>query len=235
MPASPTRSRHAVACAIRAARRSTTLALLLFAAGAAGCASGGTIDLVEACPRTSFRTEGPVLSAAAVHLRLDGRPLIEHGKDTYLGESRVEEQRFKTPVAESVLAVVARDLKDSGLFRAATYRRSGLPFRVDLDLLHAYAAVDSGLTALVPILPTSSLEAVVDLRVVFTDEDGRVFLDERFVARKSGSAALVQGGEAPAAALFALALRDAVDQALRRMASAHAAFWSQYPAASRRS
>jgi hypothetical protein len=199
----------------------------------AGCASGGPIDLVAACPRTAYRAPGPPLAPAALHLRLDARPLVEHGRESYLGESHLAEQQFTVPVAESLLGALARDVRDAGVFRAASFRREGLPFRLDVDLLHAYAAVDSGFTGLFPVLPASSVDSKVEIRVVFTDEDGRVYLDERFTAQRKASAASVDGDRS-AAALFGATLRDVIDQILPRLTSSYTEFWRRYPAELRR-
>lgn len=217
---------------LRATAARAASAALLFL-GAAGCASDDPIDLVGACPRTTVAFARPPLDPVAVRLRLDARPLVEHGRESYLGESHVAEQQFKTPVAESLLAVFVRDLKDSRLFKTATLRPGPRAYRVDVDVLHAYASYGTGLTSIVPLLPTSSLRSEVALRVVFSDEDGRVYLDERFEARRDSATAPIAGARGSSADLFGAVLRDVVDRVLVALDASYDAFWSRYPAESR--
>ncbi|HYC76261.1 MAG TPA: hypothetical protein VEI02_01425, partial [Planctomycetota bacterium] len=150
----------------------------------AGCASSEPIDFVgESCPPTALRFPPPApADACYVRLRQDARPLVEHGRDSYIGANRLGEQQFKAPLAESILRVLARDLRLSGLCRTASLRTGGRPWRLDVDVLHATASFTQGLPDLVPVIP-AALEAHVELRLVFSDEDGRVYLDRTFEAR----------------------------------------------------
>lgn len=215
------------------ARRFRNFALaVLICLCSASCGSTQAIDLVAACPTSAVAFAPPALGPALVRLRMDARPLIEHGRESYLGESHVAEQQFKVPVAESLLTILLRDMSAATLFRPASRRAADQPFRVDFDILHASATYTSGLSSVLPVVP-SSLEARLELRFVFTDSDGRVFLDESFVEKRDGSVSAFGGTKQAAAGLLGLAARDLVDRALRRMHDSYFEFWGKYPAESR--
>ena len=203
-----------------------------FAVCGAGCGSTQAVDLVAACPTSTTAFAPPALGAAMVRLRLDARPLIEHGRESYLGESHVAEQQFRVPVAESLLTILLRDMSSATLFQPVSRRAADQPFRVDFDILHASATYTSGLSSVVPVLP-SSLEANLELRFVFTDADGRVFLNESFSEKREGSVSAFGGTKQAAAGLLGLAARDVVDRAIRRMHESYFEFWRKYPAESR--
>ena len=163
---------------------------------------------------------------------MDARPLVEHGRESYLGESHVAEQQFKVPVPEALLTVLARDFRRAGLFSFASRRSFGQRFRVDFDIVHAAATYTSGLQNVLPVLP-STLEAHLALRVVFTDEDGRLYLDEVFEERRDGSTSSFGGPREAAAGLLGAAARAAVDRAVRAARSSYDAFWARFPVESR--
>jgi hypothetical protein len=217
-----------------ASRRPRGAGAALFAAALAlaGCGSTDPVDLVAACPPTEVALPGPTLGTAWVRLRMDARPLIEHGRESYLGESHVAEQQFKVPVPEALLTVLARDLRRAGLFSFASRRSLGQRFRVDFDILHAAATYTSGLQSVLPVLP-SSLEAHLALRIVVTDEDGRLYLDEVFDERRGGSTSTFGGPREAAAGLLGAAARAAIDRAAVAARSSYDAFWARFPVESR--
>jgi hypothetical protein len=208
------------------------LALIVASFALTGCGSSRPVDLVAACPATTVSFAPRTLGPALVRLRMDARPLVEHGRESYLGESHVGEQQFKVPVPESLLTILLRDAAQSALFRPVSRRAADQPFRVDFDILHASASYTAGLSSVIPVVP-SSLEAVLEMRFVFTDEDGRVFLDERFSSRKEGSVSAFGGTREAAAALLGQATREVADQALSRLHASYFEFWNRYPAESR--
>jgi hypothetical protein len=195
------------------------------------CGSTTPVDLVEECPTTTVRLPPPPFGPAIVRISLDARPVSEHGRDRYLGERRVGDQEFRAPVAEALLIVAARDLRASGLFSSASLRGDA-PYRFDIEIRHAYAAYGSALSDVVPIFP-SGLEAVADLRVVFGDVDGRVFMDERFVERRDGSSVALEGRSDRAGALLGAALRAALDRSFLKARESYDVFWSRFPVESR--
>ncbi len=186
------------------------------------------MDLVnDLTPPSQAAIEGPPLGTCWIRLKQDRRPLTEHGRVSYMGESYVLDQDFKVPVAESILAVLARDTRRAGLFTGTSLYDKEQALRLDVTIERASATFVEGLPSLIPLVPASALEATVKLRLALLDRDGRVFIDQMFERSESGVGAAVEGLEDAAATILGRAIRGAVDDAIPALRAAHAAYWER--------
>ena len=193
------------------------VALLLFC-GLGGCGHDTPlVDLTALSPETSYRFSGPPLPPIHVRLAADRRPLIQYGKRSYLGHSYLTQETLLEPLEVVVLRVLARDLATSGLGPSASIRGSGQPYTLSITLQEGTAHYSEGLENLTIILPTSSVVGVCEYRLVLKDQDGRRLVDEVFSAETETSASVAGGLQETAARTFLMALREANDQALRRI------------------
>lgn len=203
--------------------------MTLFLAFMASCASR-PIDLVnDSCPPTKIALRQPPLGAALIRLRADRRPLNEQGASSFLGSSTVPDQDFSVPVLESILRVIARDSRDAGLFTKASLIDREQPFRVDVVVDHARIGFTEGVSTLIPVLPTSALDAQLTVRLILMDEDGRIYLDRVYEAAEGGLGTAIGNRKASAADLFGATLRTAVDAFLVDARAAYDAWWARYP------
>ncbi len=219
-----------VAARGRSRRRTFLVAagLLVSIALSAGCSSS-SMDLVnDYCAPTGVRlpAEKP-LGSCWVRLKQDRRPYSDYGKASYLGESNVLDQRFRVPVAESILSILARDVRLAGLFSPCGLYERDQQFRIDVTLERAGASYVEGLPSLIPVIPASSVEATVKLRLTVVDRDGRQFLDETFEDSSSKVVAAVEGLEGAAAEALGETIRKVVDRAIPAVSAAHVAFWER--------
>ena len=194
-----------------------------------GCASR-PIDLVkQSCPRTAVSLTTPPIGAAVIRLRADRRPLNEQGKSSFLGTSTVPDQDFDVPLLESILRVIARDSRDAKLFTMTTLIERDQPLRVDVVVEHARIGFTEGVSTLIPVLPTSSLESQLVLRLIFMDIDGRVYLDRVYSDSQDAMGAAIANRKSSAADLFGLSLRHTIDAFMLDARVAYDVWWARYP------
>lgn len=193
------------------------------------CASK-PMDLArDHCAPTTIKMGSSPLGDVVVRLRADRRPLREQGSSSFLGESTVADQDFRVPLIEGILRVVGRDARDAGLFRSASLLENRQAFRIDVVVDHARLGFTEGVSTLIPILPASSVEAHVALRFVFSDIDGRVYLDKAYEAKEDGSGSAIGNRKDAAADLFGKALRVVVDGFLIDARNAYETWWARFP------
>lgn len=204
--------------------------LTLFAVSVPMSCASKPMDLArDHCIPTSVRLGSAPLGDAVVRLRADRRPLREQGASSFLGESTVADQDFRVPLIEGILRVVGRDARDAGLVRSASLFEGSRSLRIDIVVDHARLGYTEGVSTLIPILPTSSVEAHVALRFIFSDLDGRVYLDKAYEAVEKGSGSAIGNRKDAAADLFGKALRTVVDAFLVDARAAYEAWWTRFP------
>ena len=96
-----------------------------------------------------------------------------------------------------------------------------------LTIEHLGASYNDGVETLVPVLPTCAIDAFCDIRVVLRDRAGRVYLNQRFDARKRSVTAALAGIRSTAAANLGAAIRVVADQVLPAVHAAVPAFWKR--------
>lgn len=207
-----------------------TAVLTLFAVLLPASCASKPMDLSrDHCAPTTIRFGTSPLGDVVVRLRADRRPLREQGASSFLGESTVADQDFRVPLIEGILRVVGRDAREAGLVRSASLLEDRQTFRIDVVVDHARLGYTEGVSTLIPILPASSVEAHVALRFVFSDIDGRIYLDKAYEAVESGSGSAIGNRKDAAADLFGKALRIVVDGFLVDARNAYETWWARFP------
>lgn len=202
------------------------LAVILLCVGCAGCASAPQ-DLVALTPATTFRATGQALGPFQVRLDTDRRPPQEHGTRKYPGRSYLGYNDLVEPTAVSLLRILARDLRASGVASIAGLERRDDGYVLEVHVVHLGASYNDGIETLVPVLPTSAIAARVAIRLRVRDRVGRLFLDATYTAERNTVAALLTGIQSTAAATLAESLRAVCDQALPEIHRSVPAFWKR--------
>lgn len=203
---------------------------LVVALGAAvlltGCASDPH-DLVALTPTPTYRASGEPLGPFQVKLETDRRPPREHGVRKYPGRSYLGGNALVEPTGVSLLRVLARDLVLAGVAPEAglAARDQGYVLGVTVD--HLGASYNDGVETLVPVLPTSAIEARCEVRLVVRDLVGRVYLDQVFAAERNAVAAMLTGIQSTAATTLGEALRALSDQVLPAVHASVPAYWKK--------
>lgn len=155
------------------------LLCLVFLGGCAGTPRG-PIDLAKSAyvsPTHSANHE-PWGSLAVRYVR-DTRPGWELGFHNYLRESFYSDELFELPIAVTLKRLILAESQRSKAFLPEQDRAQG-KYLVDMTLHHFFIRTDRNLLDLIPILPTTSIDAVIDFDVKLVDQDGRVFLEKRY-------------------------------------------------------
>lgn len=191
-------------------------------------ACSGPQALVELTADTDARSSHEPFTALGVKLRSDRRPPHEHGTRAYLGKSYLGGNSLEEPTSVSLLRILARDLVAAGIARKAEVGLEAPPYTLLVGINHLYAGFSEGIENLTLILPTSRIIAACDIQLVLQDEKGRTFLDRTYLGEASSNAAILSGLESSAARTLAVAIRQAIDQALPEIRQAEVDFWRRY-------
>ena len=157
--------------------------LLLLALGGCTSAPGGRINLEKSAYQSpEWRADHPPWGTLSVRFVRDIRPGWELGKHSPLHESYYSDELFELPVPVTLKRLILKELQETGVFRPEKNREHS-HYVAEFTLRHFFLKADRTLLDLIPILPTTSFEAVIDFEVRLTDQDGRVFLDKRYDSR----------------------------------------------------
>ncbi len=147
----------------------------------AGCGTpSGPIDLADSSYRSPniAKSHDPWGSLAVRFVR-DSRPGWELGFHNYLNDSYYSDELFEFPVPAVLKRLILEESQRAGTFepRAEDEKSNYL---AEIDLKHFYVRTQRNLLDLIPILPTTTVEAVIDFEVRLVDHDGRLFMKKRY-------------------------------------------------------
>ena len=156
----------------------------------------------------------------------DRRPSYELGRENYLNDSWFADQFFERSVPASMRLALERELVRSGAFSRVEAEPEP-KYLIKIDLRHFTAKVDRDLIGLIPVIPSIDIEAWIDLRLRLVDQDGRPFLDKRYVFRSGSSTATVSGVEAGAQSALLEQFGLFVAEVVKDCDAAIPAFWQR--------
>ncbi len=200
--------------------------MLLASAALLGCTSSPN-DVVSLTSPSTLRIPNRALPEVQVRVETDKRPIEEHGRRKYPGISYLGGNDVAEPTSVSLVRILARDLVQTGVARAAGLGERAGGYILGITIKHLGASYNDGIETLVPLLPTSAIDARCVVRVIMRDHVGRVYLDQEFGARRRSMAAALTGIQATAAATLGAAIRDTVDQIIPAVSEAVPAFWKR--------
>jgi len=179
-------------------------------------------------PETVARVDGDPLGAFQVTLEYDRRPPVEHGVRKYPGRSYLGGNDTLEPTAVVLLRLLAQGLVQSGVATHAGLLHQDGAYVLEVTVDHLGVSYNDGLETLaVPILPTSAVHAVCDVKLVLRDSLGRIFLDQSFRSEKRAMAALITGLRGKAASELADAMSAVCDQAMPALHRSVEEFWKR--------
>lgn len=217
-------------CGMQSRGRNPRMTKAAFAAAAAcflvACSSSR--DLVESTAPSRFRAGAEPIGSVLVRLKADMRPREERGVRQFVGTSYLGGNDLVEPTDVSLLRILARDIKRTGVAADASFQDDEQPYILDASILHLGASYSEGVESFTMVLPTSSIQAKCAVRLELRDRAGRVFLDEVFEREERRGGARLTGLERDAARALSAAIRGTVDDALPKLAAAVGAYWSKY-------
>ena len=118
----------------------------------------------------------------AVRFVRDIRPGWEVGFHNYLNESYYSDELFELPVPVTLKRLILKEMKSAGVFEPEQEQAKS-KYVAEFTLRHFFIRTDRSIFDLIPILPTTTVEAVIDFDVRLVDQDGRLFLNKRYNSR----------------------------------------------------
>ena len=156
----------------------------------------------------------------------DRRPSYELGRENYLNDSWFSEVAFVRTVPATLKILIERELTAAGVMTTAADAESA-KYLVDIVLDHFTAKADRDVLGLIPVIPSIEIEGVIELGLRLTDQDGRPFLDKRYLYRDDTLAATVSGVQSTASELLYTLLTRLLADVVPECDQAIPQFWSE--------
>ena len=174
----------------------------------------------------SLRADHAPWGTVAIPLVRDRRPAHELGRRNYLKSTWISDRLFDRPVPSMLRRMLAREFDRTGVMRPiADVKRS--KYVLELDVHHFAVRYSTGVAALLPILPSVDVEAVVDIEYRLVDQDGRRFVEKRFTDRDDTTTATVSNPAAVGTTMLLEILSAFVEDIVVEVDRAIPAFWAE--------